>query len=108
MFNYKFHNFTQWQINPSKVAPGNDLKFQWSLTGAEDGTFIMLNTDMELPYDIDVDNSGSGTKCVIRSQEEKSKQITFRTTNCPVAATKKLVTMYAKVWKCSITIDVQI
>jgi hypothetical protein len=55
---------------------------------------------MELAYDIDVDNSGSGTKCMIPSQEEKTKksnQITSGTINCPVAVTKKLVTMYAKV-----------
>jgi hypothetical protein len=76
------------------------LKFQWTLSGVEDGTFIMLNTDMELAYDIDVDNSGSGTKCMIPSHEEKTKksnQITSGTINCPVAVTKKLVTMYAKV-----------
>ena len=91
------NNFTQRQTNPSKVAPGDDLKFLWSLNGAEDGTFIMLNTDMELAYDIDVDNSGSGTKCVIRSEEEKRGETTFRTTNCPIAGTKKLVAKYAKV-----------
>ena len=76
----------------------------------EDGTFMMLNTDMELAYDIDVDNSGNGTKCVIPSQDKKrtkSKQINFGTINCPVAVTKKLVTMYAKVRKDSCFIPAQ-
>ena len=44
----------------------------------------MLNTDVELIYDIDVDNYGAGTKCTIPS-------------TCAEASTKSLVESYANV-----------
>ena len=44
----------------------------------------MLNTDVELVYDIDVDNYGAGTTCTIPN-------------SCPEAATKSLVEAYANV-----------
>ena len=49
----------------------------------------MLNTDMELAYDIDVDNTGSGTQCVIGGGQ----------TPCEKADTKNLVATYAGVGK---------
>lgn len=44
----------------------------------------MLNTDVELIYDIDVDNYGAGTTCTIPS-------------TCAEASTKSLVESYANV-----------
>ena len=44
----------------------------------------MLNTDVELVYDIDVDNYGAGTTCTIPS-------------TCAEASTKSLVAAYANV-----------
>jgi len=43
---------------------------------------LMLNTDVELIYDIDVDNYGAGTTCTIPS-------------TCAEASTKSLVESYA-------------
>ena len=51
---------------------------------------MLLNTDLELAYDIDVDNEGSGTQCKIQ------KVVTPQHT-CPIANTKSLVEKYANV-----------
>ena len=70
--------------------------------------FMMLNTDMEVMYDIDVDNFGDGTVCQIQDKNnitESCTNINNQTeisTNdsivlCPKAPTAKLVALYAKV-----------
>ena len=46
----------------------------------------MLNTDIELVFDIDIDNAGQGTQCVPKMGA---------TQQCKVAPTKKLVEDYA-------------
>ena len=57
-----------------ELYPG-DRKYQWNYTviGEPDpfgietwASYILLNTDVELVYDIDVDNYGFGTKCQLR------------------------------------------
>ena len=57
-----------------ELYPG-DKKYQWNYTvvgepdpfGIEQwNSYILLNTDVELVYDIDVDNYGFGTKCQLR------------------------------------------
>ena len=55
----------------------------------------MLNTDIELAYDIDVDNTGSGTQCVIG----KGLSVRKRSAPCEKADTKNLVATYAGVGK---------
>ena len=42
-----------------------DLKYQWTLTDVDGNRFTMLNTDMQLAYNIDVDNFGAGTECEV-------------------------------------------
>ena len=63
--NYLYLPF-QANIDPVLDANGDvvsmDYKYQWTLDNNE-GRFSMLNTDMELAYDIDVDNFGDGTDC---------------------------------------------
>ena len=56
------------------------MKYQWSSTAGA----LMLNTDVELVYDIDVDNYGAGTTCTIPL-------------TCAEASTKSLVDSYANV-----------
>ena len=68
------------QANNADAAAGEDLKYQWSLRPGG----LMLNTDVELVYDIDVDNYGAGTTCTIPS-------------TCAEASTKSLVESYANV-----------
>ena len=46
----------------------------------------MLNTDVELVFNIDVDSTGSGTQCILGF-------------NCEAAGTKNLVATYARVRK---------
>ena len=53
----------------------------------------MLNTDIELAFDIDVDNTGKGTQCVIGNVRRRGRQ------PCKEAPTKKLVDIYARVGK---------
>ena len=79
-----------------------DYKFQWTLTNEEGSRFSMLNTDMELAYDIDVDNFGDGTECEIvvgyRPDDEANSCVcTSQPTNCISAETFDLVQTYANV-----------
>ena len=78
-----------------------DYKFQWTLQNSE-GRFSMLNTDMELAYDIDVDNFGDGTDCEVvvgyqPDNEANSCVCTSQPTNCNSAETFELVQTYANV-----------
>ena len=69
-----------------------DYKYQWTLEDEDANRFLMLNTDMELAYDIDVDNFGDGTTChlIERSRETDINQ-------CEIADTFDLVRTYANV-----------
>ena len=83
------------------------MKYQWTMsTGVKPA--MMLNTDMEVIYDIDVDNFGNGTQCHIEASNNITEQCTSinnQTTTssndsvifCPKAPTAKLVEIYAKV-----------
>ena len=42
-----------------------DYKYQWTLQDTNNNRFTMLNTDIEIAYDIDVDNFGEGTSCEV-------------------------------------------
>ena len=53
---------------------------------------MMLNTDIELAFDIDVDNQGAATTCEIPS---RSSGLKFG--KCPEAETMDLVKVYANV-----------
>lgn len=62
----------------------------------------MLNTDIELAYDIDVDNTGKGTQCVIGNRLERNRFFFKKKKGngpqqCKEAATKNLVATYARV-----------
>ena len=60
------------------------MKYQWnSAAGA-----LMLNTDVELVYDIDVDNYGNGTTCKMNAASDHA---------CAESSTKGLVESYASV-----------
>ena len=50
-----------------------------------------MNTDLELAYDIDVDNKGNGTQCEIGNDTKEQL-------SCPIASTMELVEIYAKVY----------
>ena len=85
-----------------------DLKYQWTMETNE-GQFMMLNTDMEVIYDIDVDNFKNGTKCTIVDQAKTPKccmensrpkvcpNNMKREIVCTKASTANLVALYAKV-----------
>ena len=73
------------------------------------GMFMMLNTDMEVMYDIDVDNFKNGTNCTI-ADDKKAKKCCMKNSRpkicpnsrqgeiiCPKASTANLVALYAKV-----------
>ena len=60
---------------------------------------MMLNTDMELGYDIDVDNTGEGTQCKIGNGQLR----------CSRSSTYNLVAIYANVresYKCYSSINI--
>ena len=62
----------------------------------------MLNTDMELAYDIDVDNFGDGTTCevvvgYVEDDESSSCVCSSQPSNCNSAETFELVQTYANV-----------
>ena len=66
------------------------------------GQFMMLNTDMEIMYDIDVDNFKNGTQCVIETDPSINQQIVCSSHRdkrhaCPKSSTANLVAIYAKV-----------
>jgi len=70
----KFYNGAVYPNGDFELYPG-DRKYQWNYTviGEPDpfgietwASYILLNTDVELAYDIDVDNYGFGTKCELR------------------------------------------
>ena len=91
-------------MNAADVEAGTDLKFQWNVINDDSNEqFMMLNTDIELAYDIDVDNTGNGTQCVIGEVAEVGQgSITprpgnVRSTPCTEADTKNLVASYAGV-----------
>ena len=95
----------QANLDPVLDATGNpvsmDYKYQWTLDNNE-GRFSMLNTDMELAYDIDVDNFGDGTDCEVvvgyqPDNEANSCVCTSQPTNCNSAETFELVQIYANV-----------
>ena len=76
-----------------------DYKFQWRLLldgeDADSGDSelrVMLNTDMELVYDIDVDNFGEGTECTVVVGGD-----TTDVNACAIADTATLVQTYADV-----------
>ena len=95
-----------------------DYKYQWKLVLDEEssdcvddcdsdtGTLrVMLNTDMELVYDIDVDNFGDGTDCSVvvggvtsrgRGKDGRGKDTTDDTA-CSISDTASLVQTYADV-----------
>ena len=61
--------------NAADFPAGTDLKFQWDVFFRDPPKFtrsFMLNTDMELAYDIDVDNTGKGTQCKIGNGQDQS------------------------------------
>ena len=60
------------------------MKYQWSSTAGA----LMLNTDVELVYDIDVDNYGNGTTCKMNAASDHA---------CAESSTKGLVESYASV-----------
>ena len=60
------------------------MKYQWSSTAGA----LMLNTDVELVYDIDVDNYGNGTTCNMNAASDHA---------CAESSTKGLVESYASV-----------
>ena len=60
------------------------MKYQWSSTAGA----LMLNTDVELVYDIDVDNYGNGTTCKMNAGSDHA---------CAESSTKALVESYASV-----------
>ena len=61
------------------------MKYQWNSTA---GAALMLNTDVELVYDIDVDNYGNGTTCKMNAASDHA---------CAESSTKGLVESYANV-----------
>ena len=74
-----------------------DYKYQWRLIAdgedSNSGTLrLMLNTDMELVYDIDVDNFGDGTDCTVVVGGDETD-----TSACSIASTASLVQTYANV-----------
>ena len=74
-----------------QASKTDDKKFQWDWPhGGE--IFMMLNTDIELAFDIDVDNQGAGTTCEIPARSSGMK---FG--ECPEAKTLDLVKVYANV-----------
>ena len=50
---------------------------------------MLLNTDMELAYDIDVDNTGNGTQCKIGNAQDQPR--------CSNSSTHIYVASYANV-----------
>ena len=60
------------------------MKYQWNSNAGA----LMLNTDVELVYDIDVDNYGNGTTCKMNAASEHA---------CAESSTKRLVESYASV-----------
>ena len=56
---------------------------------------MFLNTDMELLYDIDVDNAGTGTQCTIPLFESEKDKIALDGKLCKEAASKRYVVTYA-------------
>ena len=52
---------------------------------------MLLNTDMELAFDIDVDNTGHGSLCTPGGDQING---------CPEASTRSLVAAYATVCQC--------
>ena len=83
------------------------------------GTFMMLNTDMEVIYDIDVDNFKNGTKCTIADNKSGKKCCMENSQRkvcpnykqgeivCPKASTANLVALYAKV-RCKGRLNIKI
>ena len=85
-------NFAHLYTNENQTDSGEDLKYQWVLRLRGGQTSMLLNTDMELAYDIDVDNAGVGTQCLIPFDA-----ITQDIDNiCNEASTKQWVDLYAQ------------
>ena len=81
--------------NPNRLI--GDKRFQWDLSVPSnftksklEETFMMLNTDIELVFDIDVDNKGSGTTCELWNTNSARPE-----GSCPIADSKVLVDEYA-------------
>ena len=80
------------------TKPGTDLKYQWFLRDSRTfDTYMMLNTDIELAYDIDVDNTGNGTQCIIGNSEDKLLREKRKESICRKSNTHSYVALYAKV-----------
>ena len=81
-----------------------DYKYQWTLQDTNNNRFTMLNTDIEIAYDIDVDNFGEGTTCevVVGYMEDDVNTAcicpTIPDSNyCPASDAFELVQTYANV-----------
>ena len=83
-----------------ELYPG-DKKYQWNYTEytqpdvgnghTEWETFMLLNTDMQLGYDIDVDNYGFGTQCIVGNDVDTEQ-------GCrPIPSALKLIESFAEV-----------
>ena len=92
----------QAMVDPVYDDEGNldtsiDYKYQWRLIAdgedSDSGTLrLMLNTDLELVYDIDVDNFGDGTDCTVVVGGDETDA-----SACSIASTASLVQTYADV-----------
>ena len=91
-------------MEPTTDDDGNvDHKYQWTLR-IENERFTMLNTDIEVAYDIDVDNFGDGTQCeiIVGTMEPDETACVCPsslpdTASCAAAETFNLVQTYANV-----------
>ena len=85
-------------MNAADFPAGTDLKFQWdtflTINPSSFHTSLLLNTDLELIFDIDVDNTGHGTQCI-----PSTHRVPAGRQKCKEAPTKNLVETYAFVSK---------
>jgi len=89
------YNFAPMYLNQNQNDIGPDKKYQWVVKLPRGQTFMFLNTDMELLYDIDVDNAGTGTQCTIPLFESEKDKIALDGKLCKEAASKRYVVTYA-------------
>ena len=73
-----------------------DKKWQFDLFDSDKKRGFMLNTDLELAYNLDFDKD-SGTSCVINRNNDGSGQLPPTAPICPATPTKNLVEKYANV-----------
>ena len=89
-------NFAPIYANENQTDKGDDLKYEWVVKLPGGKNCMLLNTDMELLYDIDVDNAGKGTQCVIPLFDTESEKKGVDRPFCKPANTKNLVEVYAR------------